>query len=201
MKIFSLIFILLLSSLGYSQEKYSKQDVLEFQNTLNQSFANPQTSPLTEEQLLQFTTLNFFEPNDKFFVKGKFVRTPNEVPFSMRTTTSREPLYVKYGEVYFTIDNKEFKLDLFKYLAQDKNQPQSKNNFNKLFLPFTDATSGDQTYGGGRFLELNYPDNEVIYIDFNKAYHPYCVYNSKYSCPIVPSQNHLEISILAGVRL
>jgi len=69
-----------------------------------------------------------------------------------------------------------------------------------LFLPFTDATNGNETYGGGRYIDLSIPNGDQIVIDFNKAYNPYCTYNKKYSCPIVPSQNALDIEIFAGVK-
>jgi uncharacterized protein len=72
---------------------------------------------------------------------------------------------------------------------------------NDLFLPFTDLTTGKQTHGGGRFLDLKIPDNDEIIIDFNKAYNPLCAYgNPKYSCPIPPKENYLEIKIKAGER-
>ena len=60
---------------------------------------------------------------------------------------------------------------------------------NTLFLPFLDLTNGENTYGGGRYLDLMIPDNDSLIIDFNKAYNPYCAYNPNYSCPIVPRTN------------
>lgn len=69
-----------------------------------------------------------------------------------------------------------------------------------LFLPFTDMTCGDESYLGGRYIDMKMPTSKWITIDFNKAYNPYCVYNDNYSCPIVPSENHLDIEIKAGVK-
>ena len=69
-----------------------------------------------------------------------------------------------------------------------------------LFLPFTDNTNGEQTYTGGRYIDLSIPDGDTIVVDFNKAYNPYCAYNKKYSCPIVPSVNNLDTEIRAGVK-
>ena len=64
-----------------------------------------------------------------------------------------------------------------------------------------DATSGTETYGGGRYMDLRIPKNDEIIIDFNKAYHPYCAYNAfDYNCPIVPEENWLKIPIEAGVK-
>ena len=70
-----------------------------------------------------------------------------------------------------------------------------------MFLPFTDLTNGEETYEGGRYIELEIPDKNYIVIDFNKAYNPYCAYNYIYSCPIPPEENDLKIEIKAGVKL
>jgi uncharacterized protein (DUF1684 family) len=70
-----------------------------------------------------------------------------------------------------------------------------------LFVPFLDATSGTETYGAGRYLDLE-PEDDLSYtLDFNLAYHPSCVYDPKYSCPLTPAENRLPIRIEAGERL
>jgi uncharacterized protein (DUF1684 family) len=68
-----------------------------------------------------------------------------------------------------------------------------------LFLPFTDLTNGNETYGSGRYIDLRIPERETIIIDFNKAYNPYCAYNYGYACPIPPKENKLKVEIRAGV--
>jgi uncharacterized protein (DUF1684 family) len=71
----------------------------------------------------------------------------------------------------------------------------------RLFLPFLDATSGTETYGAGRYLDLE-PDEDGTYaIDFNLAYHPSCVYAPQFSCPLTPAENRLPIRVEAGERL
>ena len=69
-----------------------------------------------------------------------------------------------------------------------------------LFLPFLDNTNGVTSYGGGRYIELRISKGDSIEIDFNSAYNPYCAYNEKYSCPIVPRENYLDIEVKAGVK-
>ena len=69
-----------------------------------------------------------------------------------------------------------------------------------LFLPFLDDTNGEGSYGGGRYIDLRIPDSDTMIIDFNTAYNPYCAYNDRYSCPIVPRQNYLDVAIEAGVK-
>ena len=69
-----------------------------------------------------------------------------------------------------------------------------------LFLPFTDKTNGSETYTGGRYIDLSIPEGDTLEINFNKAYNPYCAYNPKYSCPIVPGVNALDTEVRAGVK-
>jgi uncharacterized protein (DUF1684 family) len=72
---------------------------------------------------------------------------------------------------------------------------------NGLFIPFRDATSGTDTYGGGRYIDCEIPaDGNLLLIDFNKAYNPYCAYNPRYSCVIPPEENRLDIRIEAGEK-
>ena len=72
---------------------------------------------------------------------------------------------------------------------------------NSLFVPFTDLTNGKETYGGGRYMDVEIPEGDSIVLDFNKAYNPYCAYSTNYSCPIPPKENDLPISINAGLKI
>ena len=119
-----------------------------------------------------------------------------EKPFKMKTTTERRPDYVKYGEVYFSLLGKQFKLNIYQNI-----QLVQKPGFEKhLFLPFTDLTNGDETYGGGRYIDLQIPDGDFIMIDFNQCYNPYCAYNHRYSCPVPPKENNMDVLVKAGVK-
>lgn len=191
-KYFTLLFTVLLVFNGlFSQEKTSE----EFQKELNEQYANREKSPLTKEDLKKFTALPFFEIDEKFKVLASFKRTPNSKAFQMKTTTDRLPSYVKYGEASFSIDGKEYTLNIYQSEVVSKNE-----YLDYLFLPFTDATNGEDTYGGGRFIDLKIPNGNTIEIDFNKAYNPYCAYNHSYSCPIPPKENDLNVRIEAGVK-
>jgi len=77
------------------------------------------------------------------------------------------------------------------------NNPEYKDY---LFFPFTDLTNNASTYGGGRYIDLRIPQGNVIVLDFNKAYNPSCAYSPKYSCPIVPGENNIDVAITAGVK-
>ncbi len=166
------------------------------QQELNEEFSNPETTILERRDFKKFKGLEFYPIDAKYIVEAKFIRTPDEEPFLMPTTTSRTPEYVKYGEAHFTIDEETFVLNLFKS-TQAYDEPGYEDY---LFLPFTDLTSGDGSYGGGRFLDQRIPEGDTIIIDFNKAYNPYCAYSPRYSCPIPPKENDLLIRIEAGVK-
>ena len=195
MKKIILPFALLLSVTLYSQE-CSVENVEQFQHEINEEYANPEESPLKEKDLKHFKSLDFYSIDMAYCVEAKLVRTPNEKPFLMPTTTSRKPKYIKYGEFHFTLQGVECKLDVFRNLDLAKLE-EFKDH---LFLPFTDLTSGNRSYGGGRYIDLKIPQGDTIYIDFNRAYNPYCAYNYDYSCPIPPKQNDLKVEVKAGVK-
>lgn len=167
---------------------------LKFQQDLSKFYAQDAKSPLMESDKKDFKGLDFFEVDANFCVQAVFKRTPNEKPFKMKTTTSRLPQYVKYGELHFSLGGKPLKLNIY------QNLDLAKPGYTKLFLPFSDLTNGEQTYIGGRYLDLEIPTGDTATIDFNRAYNPYCAYNYVYSCPIVPMENDLEVAILAGVK-
>jgi uncharacterized protein (DUF1684 family) len=114
----------------------------------------------------------------------------------MKTSTDRKPLYVKYGELSFTIDDRDLKLNVYKNIELSKKEEYK----DYLFLPFSDLTSGKESYIGGKYIDLRIPKGDTIVIDFNTSYNPYCAYNHKYSCPKVPLENDLNIEIKAGVK-
>ncbi|EDM44884.1 hypothetical protein SCB49_02149 [unidentified eubacterium SCB49] len=172
------------------------QEINEYRAEENKKFATAETTILTKRDFRKFEALDFFPVDLKYRVEATFVRTPDEIPFLMPTTTERTPEYVKYGEAHFKIDSVKLKLNLYQNTAPS-DDPELKDY---LFLPFTDWTSGDGSYGGGRFLDAYIPEGDIIILDFNKAYNPYCAYNHRYSCPIPPKENDLSVRIEAGVK-
>ena len=189
------MFLLLVSAIGFSQQ-FDEAAVQSFQNQLTAHYADSLTSPLPKADLKDFNGLDFFAPNPKYFVIAQFKRTKREKPFAMKTSTARLPVYVKYGELIFTLDGKEQKLNV--YQSADLKKKEGFQDF--LFLPFSDLTSGNETYIGGRYIDVKIPKGDTMAIDFNQAYNPYCAYNHIYSCPIVPLENDLNVAINAGVK-
>ncbi|HET8838977.1 MAG TPA: DUF1684 domain-containing protein [Flavobacteriaceae bacterium] len=193
---FLLIFLICGTSVLRAQDSTWTEKAAAYQQHLNQEFSDPKTSPLDEENIAVFEGLPFFDINEKLIFQAEFFRTPYESPFVMETTTGRESIYVKYGEVYFTIDGKEYKLNVYQSQQLSSNPEYA----DYLFVPFTDLTNGKSTYGGGRYLDLHIPEGETVLLDFNRAYNPYCAYGEQYSCPVPPAENDLKIPIKAGVK-
>jgi len=191
--------VLIISVLFLLQSSYSQDyiyQIRKFQQEMNQDFTDSVKSPLTLEDLKEFKQLDFFPIDSTLCINAKFIRTPFEIAFPMKTTTSRAPMYVKYGEAVFTIGKVKCKLNIYQNIELSKKVSYQ----DYLFLPFTDVSNGDESYGGGRYIDLRIPEKETITIDFNKAYNPYCAYNHKYSCPIPPVENNLQLEVKAGVK-
>ncbi|HXJ98585.1 MAG TPA: DUF1684 domain-containing protein [Gelidibacter sp.] len=196
MKAISLFFIGLFFVTSCSQKKQPIQGETEFQRNLNSEFKDASKSPLKKKDRKDFRGLEFFKVDSAYVVQATLKTTPDEQPFKMKTTTDRLPEYVKYGEITFNLENETFTLNVFRDLDLMKEEGFE----DYLFLPFLDDTNGDETYGGGRYLDLRIPEGDVMIVDFNKAYNPYCAYNEKYSCPIVPRDNYVGVNIKAGVK-
>lgn len=171
-------------------------DLEKYRQELNDSFKDPDVSPLTEIDRRDFDGLDFFVADTSYRVYARLVVTPETIPFLMPTTTSRKSMERVYGIANFSIGRENFELEVY----QSPELLDEEGYEDYLFLPFTDNTNGETTYSGGRYIDLAIPKNDTLVIDFNKAYNPYCVYNVKYSCPIVPSVNHLDTEILAGMK-
>lgn len=192
--IFLSVFLVCLSC-GTAEKRFLKESVAH-QTSENNDFLNSEATILTAEDFKTFKGLEFYPIDLAYCIEADFVRTPDEKPFLMPTTTDRLPEYVKYGEAHFTLQGKQLKLNLFQSTT-----PYDEPGYEDyLFLPFTDLTSGDGSYGGGRFLDASIPNGDKIILNFNKAYNPYCAYNSRYSCPIPPKENDLLVRIEAGVK-
>ena len=155
-----------------------------------------ESSPLLKKDRRRFKGLNYYPPDPGYRVKAKFVKTENAVLFKMKTTTTRLPEYIKYGEVHFTLGGADYSLEV--YQSPDVIKRSGYEDY--LFIPFTDETNGDETYEVGRYLEMRIPSSEEVVIDFNLCYNPYCSYNPNYSCPIPPDVNHLPVEIKAGEK-
>ncbi|MDX9749734.1 MAG: DUF1684 domain-containing protein [Flavobacteriales bacterium] len=158
-------------------------------------FSDPQKSPLPPAARADFTGLERFPAHIGHRVEARFTAAAGKA-FNMPTTGSRRPLYQSVGTLHFSLEGKPLQLTVYKNLEL-ADDPRYADH---LFVPFTDLTNGETTYGGGRYLDLVGPLGERVELDFNRAYNPYCAYGGRYSCPIVPMENHLEVAVRAGVK-
>lgn len=195
MKYFINLFLLFVLT-ACAQNKQPLLGETDWQKQMNADFKDATKSPLKDKDRKHFKGLDFFSFDSTYIVKATLQRTPNEKPFKMKTTTERLPLYVKYGVVLFKLHNKTHQLNIYQNLGLKEKEGYE----DYLFLPFLDETNGETSYAGGRYVECRIPKENMLLIDFNKAYNPYCAYNEKYSCPIVPRDNYLNAKILAGVK-
>ena len=198
---YSLLFLLLVTSTGVlaqTDKTQLIQEIAHYQDSLENIMRIPEESPLSYTDFANFDSLDFYPINLDYYIVAKFVRTPNQEPFEMATTRARvqQPIYEKYGEIYFELEGQEIMLPV--YQSHDLREMEEWKNY--LFLPFRDPTNKTETYGGGRYLELWNTGANSIVVDFNRAYNPYCVYNTKYSCPIVPRENNLTVPVYAGEK-
>ena len=187
---------LLVTIASCAQDKQPLLGDTEFQKKMNADFKDATKSPLKDKDRKDFKGLDFFKFDSTYVVSATLTRTPEEKPFQMKTTTERMPVYVKYGVISFELKGETHQLNIYQNL--DLMTQDGYKDY--LFLPFLDLTNGDTTYGGGRYVEGRIPNDDKLVIDFNSAYNPYCAYNEKYSCPIVPRENYLDLKVEAGVK-
>ena len=154
-------------------------------------------SPLEKKDIEEFKGLKYFAINPEYKLDAIFKKNKKPKSFKMKTSTERLPVYLVYGTIEFTISGQKFILNVY----QSKDLLRKPGLENYLLIPFTDETSGNETYGGGRFLDFTIPKSEIVNIDFNLAYNPYCAYSHKFSCPIPPKENHLKIKIESGEKV
>jgi len=141
----------------------------------------------------------FFPVNRQFHVTCRFERIIDSTGFTMKTSANTLKQYFKYGKLSFHLSGKD--CVLFVYQSKDLMNTEKYKDY--LFVPFTDLTTGDESYGSGRYIEFYKQDigsDGSLQLDFNKAYNPYCAYSTGFKCPIPPRENALDIAIKAGEK-
>jgi uncharacterized protein (DUF1684 family) len=152
-------------------------------------------SPIPAAKQATYTGLAYF-PIDSHYRVPAFVkedRTGPPVIISLQTSTTEIQHMRRVGPLGFTLGDASYSLTAF--------TDADSNTLNRLFVPFADLTSGTETYKGGRYIELDRTPTGLYDLDFNRAYHPFCVYNTNYSCPVPPKENRLTLAIRAGEKL
>ncbi len=194
---FLFIAFLIISIHALGQSSNGLFEIEKFQKDLNREYKDKVKSPLDPKARKHFKGHEFFNADLKYQVKATLRITEPAPFFKMKTSSMATPEYRIYGFVDFVLDGTTFEIPVY----QSKMLMATDTYRDYLFFPFTDLTNGTLTYPGGRYIELNIPkEGKEIVVDFNKAYNPYCAYSTRYSCPVVPAENHLDIEILAGVK-
>lgn len=192
-----LSYFLLFPAFAFAQIDSTKvyEETLKFQDELNKEYNNPKESPLPIEAQASFTELPFYPISMDYVVEARFEKFKKKKVAVMESSTSRMPEFIIYGKLHFELLGDSFSLTLY----QSPTLKETPGYEDYLFLPFTDETCGESSYGGGRYIDFRIPKSEKIILNFNKAYNPYCAYSDEYSCPIPPKNNFLAIPINAGV--
>ena len=126
-------------------------------------------------------------------MRARLEQLENQELILLPTNDGAQESFTKFAIASFTLNQQESVLMVLR--------PVPVKDKNKFFIPFADETSAIETYGSGRYLDLQFPPgSQYITIDFNLAYNPYCAYNSKFSCPLPPSENHLSVPVEAGEK-
>jgi len=142
-------------------------------------------------ELLQFQHLRYFEPNSDLVLNAKVERIQHPDKITMLTSRNLEKGYYRYAVLHFSVNGENCQLTAYKMNLKGKYD-------HELFIPFRDATSGKESYGAGRFLELKETPGDIMRLDFNLAFNPLCNYSPAYNCPIPPAENTLTVPIRAG---
>lgn len=160
-------------------------------NEKDEFLRNSADSPLTVADKKEFEGLSYYPVDKTYKVKATLALLTAREIVTMPTSDGKEKQYKKYAYAKFQLGGEALRLVLYQSVQKPDDQ---------LFLPFADGTSALETYGAGRYLDFEIPDNNELIIDFNLAYNPYCAYSDKFSCPLPPKENFLSVAIKAGEK-
>ncbi len=171
-----------------------RETLLSDRQEKDEAFKTGSQSPLTPEKKAAFKGLNYYPPDPalRFRLKLNRYAAPERIRIGTNTGEVRSGL--RYGYFEFEVDGKQCRLQAYRL---DDSPPEGGPS---LFVPFRDATSGKETYGAGRYLDLPENTTGMYDLDFNRAYNPFCAYSESYSCPVPPEENRLAVAIRAGEK-
>ncbi len=188
----AIVVLVLVYTFVFTGKKDSyKDELIKFRVEKDEFFRNSPESPLADRET--FKQLHYYSPDQAYRILAEIELIDDTTRLKVGRTDGTNEFMRRYAFATFQLRGEKHKLLLLKS-EQELSESQ-------LFLPFTDKTNGVDTYGGGRYLDVEWKEGTTkLMLDFNFAYNPFCAYNTSYSCPIPPSQNHLPIPIRAGER-
>lgn len=156
-------------------------------------FRESPESPIPPGKHDQLLPLSYF-PIDASYAAPAVLKLSEDRPvFEMPTSTGKMRRMERVGVLEFSLGGEPRSLGAFVEAGS--------RGITRLFVPFSDVTSGKETYAAGRYLDLDPTGTGLYEIDFNRAYNPYCAYNDSYDCPFPPPSNRLKTPIRAGERM
>jgi uncharacterized protein (DUF1684 family) len=138
-----------------------------------------------------FDHLLYYPPDRDYAVRARLLKLPEPDEVELLTSRGLKKTFYRYARIRFQVDGEDQELTAFKSSLTGEGSQS-------LFIPFRDSTAGRETYGAGRFLDIDEPPAEQFVLDFNRAYNPLCNYSPAFNCPIPPRENHLEVAVRAG---
>ena len=150
-------------------------------------------SPVPADKRAAFPPLTYFLVDPSYRVPASLQAAPRGPVVEMPTSTGQRRRMRRVGTLAFTLKGQPQSLGAFVEADQQ--------DMNRLFVPFGDLTNGVETYQGGRYLELDRTPTGLYDLDFNRAFHPFCLFNSSYDCPYPPPESRLKVAIRAGEKL
>ena len=175
---------------GKNNETYIKE-LTEHRRKKNIDLQTADDSPFVND-FSKFTGLKYYVPNAEFDVRAKFIDIDDKKIRTLSTSDNKQKQYLEYGYAEFKLKDRKHQLLILEMVGDDFD--------GSLFLAFGDATSAIDTYGAGRYLEVEHDGNKFMTLDFNYAYNPYCAYSDQFSCPFPPKENLLDVAIEAGEK-
>jgi uncharacterized protein len=168
------------------------RDLQAFRTAKDRAFLQPD-SPVPADKRSALLPLAYFPPSLAYHVPAVLRVSTDRAAIEMPTSTGQRRNMRLVGTLEFSVRGETLSLGAFVEAAS--------SDLNRLFVPFTDLTSGSETYPAGRYLDLDLTRTGIYVIDFNRAYNPYCYYNPTYDCPYPPRANHLRVPIRAGEKV
>ncbi len=151
-------------------------------------------SPISFEDRQQFTGLDYYPPDPDYCFELELHEHEEKKILKIEDTQGNQRDFLRWGEFRFKIGDKECTLQAYKNDAHEE----------RLFVPFKDETSAKETYGAGRYLDLDYEAHHTAdgkwILDLNNAYNPWCAYSDAYACPFVDPENWLKVAVSAGEK-
>lgn len=157
-------------------------------------FGEQPRSPIPDDERDDFSGLNYYPIDEEYRFTLGLDEHEDKERVTVSTSTEGEQEYLRWGEFRFEVEGEAVTLQVY------KSDPEE----DRLWVPFRDETSGEETYGAGRYLDLEPADHRTDegewVVDFNQAYNPTCAYSDRYECPLPPMENWLDVPIEAGEK-